>query len=82
MFIEDDPEPPWYQARSIGMRYINLFVVDEDDQFEIAAIYELSYTGGKVEEKIETAMQAVTQLRQHQKEGSEYFIAKYVFSQA
>ena len=59
------------------MRYINLFAIDEDDQFEIAAIHELSYTGGDVEEKIEKAMQAVTKLRQQQKEGSGYFTAKY-----
>ena len=79
MFIEDDPEPPWYQARSIGMRYINLFAIDEVDQFEIAAIHELSYTEGEVEEKIETAMQAAKKLRQ-QNEGPGYFTANYVFS--
>ena len=80
MFIEDDPEPPWYQARSIGMRYINLFAIDEVDQFEIPAIHELSYTGGEVEEKIETAMQAAKKLRQQQNEGPGYFTANYVFS--
>ena len=81
MFIEDDPETPWFQGRSIGMSYINYFAIDEDDQFEIVAIHELSYSredlGDEAKEKVNTAMQAVVKVTQ-QKEGSEYFLAIYV----
>ena len=41
LFIEENP-PPWSQYESMGTRYINRFAIDEDDQFEIAAILRTS----------------------------------------
>lgn len=41
LIIEENP-PPWSQYESMGTRYINRFAIDEDDQFEIAAILRTS----------------------------------------
>ena len=38
MYIEKDPRYKCYENESIAMKYINHFAINEDDQFEIAAI--------------------------------------------
>ena len=42
LFIESpDPSKPYQQQESIGVRYMNRFTIEEDDQFEIIAVCEL-----------------------------------------
>ena len=77
MFIEKDPKVPYSQAKSIGVRYINNFAIDEHNQFEIDFIHDPGDSvwtpdyNIKICKKIETGMQTVAKISQHQKEGPE-----------
>ena len=56
------------------VRYMNLFAIEEDDQFEIAAIQTVdSWNENDVIEKLDKAMQAVENLTKQQNQGMDYF---------
>lgn len=50
---------------------MNCFAIEEDDQFEIAAIHRVDRWNEI--DKINQAMQAVENLTKHQYEGTDYF---------
>ena len=87
MFIEKTWQQWWDQDESIGMRYINRMAIDEDDQFEIAAIDTLVdddigdsdgwYDEAILQEKMNNAILAAKDLEdlrnKEQKEGPNHF---------
>ena len=70
---------PAEQSESIAVRYMNRFAIEEDDQFEIAAIQTLDseYDENDVIEKLDKAMQAVENLAKQQNQGMGYFHRTY-----
>ena len=70
---------PEEQFESIAVRYMNRFAIEEDDQFEIAAIQTVdSWNENDVIEKLDKAMQAVENLTNQQNKGSEFFIDLFI----
>ena len=72
---------PYEQDESIGMIYVNRMAIDEDDQFEIAAIDTLveddMFQEIIIQERLNKAMQAAKDLdnlrNEEQKEGPNHF---------
>ena len=65
---------PAEQFESIAVRYMNRFAIEEDDQFEIAAIQNVDgWNKNDVIEKLDKAMQAVENLTKQQNQGIDYF---------
>ena len=67
-----------YQAKSIGMHYINRFIIDENDQFEIKAVIfvddfdEDSVKNSQI--KVNKAVEAVNKQSKHETKGSDISI--------
>ena len=62
------------QHESIAARYLNHFAIQEDDQFEVAAIQTLDYEDqNEVFEKVDKAMKAIENLQKKHNQGSDYF---------
>ena len=62
------------QSESLAVRYMNRFAIEEDDQFEIAAIQAVDFLEeNDVIEKLDKAMQAVENLTKQQNQGIDYF---------
>ena len=73
----------YHQSQSIASRYMNSFAIDENNQFEVAALqltdkFEGDYS---IEEKLNKAMKAVEKLTHLQNKGKEFlFIKKFLLS--
>ena len=62
----------------MAVRYMNRFAIEEDDQFEIAAIQTMDIDNeNDVIEKLDKAMQAVENLTKQQNQGIDYFHRTY-----
>lgn len=74
---------PDFQCESIAASYMNTFAIDEDNQFEIAAIETLDQLdrldGNAMQKKFDKAMQTVENLTKQQNEGMDclHRIPKY-----
>lgn len=73
MFIDKD-SAPHRKNESIAVRYMNRFAIEEDGQFEIAAIGTVNrYDENDIIDKVDQAMQAVQNLTKQQNQGMDYF---------
>ena len=59
---------------------MNRFAIDEEDQFEIAAIQTIDFFESAVQKKVDKAMRSVLNLTKQQNKGLSYFLYK-LFSQ-
>lgn len=79
LFIEKDNWSPG-QSKTIAVRYLNRFAIEEDDQFEIATVQTLDILNeNDVCYKLDTAMTAVDNLTKQQNKGMSYFHRISVF---
>lgn len=66
----DPPKSISVQSQSIAARFMNRFVIDEDDQFEIAAFQSVAeIKESEWLDKLDKAMQAVENLTKKQNQG-------------